>query len=89
MKSRLVLGTALLSLLVFVVPASGQMDRNQAIEHCRKTVGKPIVTACMRKGGSKEACRESARPQVRACVSGKGMNTGCTAYKKLSGEPCL
>ena len=33
------------------------------------TVGKPIVMACMRSGGgSLDACREKARPQVVSCV---------------------
>ena len=32
-------------------------------------LGKPIVIACMRSGGgSIDACREKARPQVVACV---------------------
>jgi hypothetical protein len=92
-KSRLVLGTALFSVLVSVVPASA-VERDQAIENCRKTVGKPIVTACMRSGGSIEACRGSAKPQVQACVRSatgggqRGMR-GCNSRQKLSGEPCL
>jgi hypothetical protein len=75
-----------------IVPASA-VERNQAIENCRKTVGKPIVTACMRSGGSIEACRGSARPQVRACVQSamggqQGMK-GCNNRTKVSGAPCL
>ena len=95
MKLRLVLGVAHLSLLLSVVPASA-VERNQAIENCRRTVGKPIFTACMRSGGSMEACRAVPRPQVRECVrsaTGGGgqlrMRTFCNSRKKVSGEPCL
>jgi CHAT domain-containing protein len=45
------------------------LTKEAAVEHCRMTVGRPIVQACMRAGGgSLEACREKARPQVSACV---------------------
>ena len=92
MKSGLVLGTAALSLLVSMVPASA-VERNQIVEHCRATVGRPVYTACMRSGGSDEACRSSARPRVSACVSAMGgqpgMRTFCNPRKKMSGVPCL
>ncbi len=53
---------------VSIAPADA-LERNQAIENCRSSVGKPIVMACMRAGGgSLEACREKARPTVKACV---------------------
>jgi hypothetical protein len=89
---RLVLGTALLSLLVSVAPAS-PVESNRIIENCRRTFGRPIFIACMRSGGSNEACRSSARPRVRACVSAmggqRGMRTFCNPAKKMSGAPCL
>jgi tetratricopeptide (TPR) repeat protein len=45
------------------------LTKEAAIENCRMSVGRPIVMACMRGGGgSIEACREKARPQVVACV---------------------
>jgi len=45
------------------------LTKEAAIERCRMTVGRPIVQACFRAGGgSIEACREKARPQVVACV---------------------
>ena len=51
-----------------IAPADA-LELNQAIENCRSSVGKPIVMACMRaRGGSLEACREKARPTVKACV---------------------
>src|SRR5262245_414604 len=47
----------------------------QIVENCRNTVGRNIVQACMQakgKGGDREgnmaACRNTASPQVRACV---------------------
>ena len=86
-----ILRTVFLSLLVSVVPASA-VERNQAIEKCRNTVGKPIVTACMHRGGSLETCRESARPEVQLCVkSAMGFMGGVrcgTPQQKVSGAAC-
>jgi CHAT domain-containing protein len=46
------------------------LTKEDALENCRATVGRPIVEACMRGGGgSREACREQASPKVRACVN--------------------
>jgi hypothetical protein len=54
----------------------GRAHVDQAIEHCRQTVGRPIVRACM--GGSRrhhgadlQACRARASPKVRACVQNR------------------
>jgi hypothetical protein len=90
MKRRLTLALLFLSLLVSIIPASA-VDRNQAIENCRRTVGKPIVAECKRSGGSTEACRESARPQVKSCVRSAmgGGQRGCGMRAKMSGAPCL
>ena len=45
------------------------LTKEAAQENCRATVGRPIVQACMSGGGgSREACREQASPNVRACV---------------------
>lgn len=59
--------TVALALLGLVVasPASAQ---GQALEHCRQTVGRPIVMPCMKAGGTLESCRALATPKVRACV---------------------
>jgi hypothetical protein len=54
-----------------MVATGGRGDIQQAMEHCRQSVGRPIVEACMRTGGSGaafEACRANASPRVRACV---------------------
>ena len=61
-----------------MVAAFGRAKVEQTIEHCRQTVGRPIVKACMSglhddaKGTSwavaLEACRARATPMVRACV---------------------
>src|SRR5258705_9791284 len=68
MKSIAPLGVAAL-LSVVLSPPAFALELNQAIENCRSSVGKPIVMACMRAGGgSLEACREKARPTVKACV---------------------
>jgi CHAT domain-containing protein len=45
------------------------LTKEQAIENCRNTVGRPVVQSCMRGGtGDREACRALASPKVRACV---------------------
>lgn len=58
--------------------AYGRAKVEQTIEHCRQTLGRPIVQACMSglRDGAKgtnraialETCRARATPQVRACV---------------------
>jgi len=46
------------------------LTKEEAIENCRATIGRPIVQACMRGGGGNiETCRAQATPKVRACVS--------------------
>src|SRR5215211_6021686 len=55
-------------LFLGIHPAAA-LELNQAIEHCRNTVGRPIVMACMGGGGGNLAsCRASAGPKVRGCV---------------------
>ncbi|HZT27497.1 MAG TPA: CHAT domain-containing tetratricopeptide repeat protein [Pseudolabrys sp.] len=45
------------------------LTKEQAIENCRMSVGRPFVQQCMHGGnGDREGCREKARPHVRACV---------------------
>ena len=56
-------------LVSFGAQQANSLTQEQAIENCRNSVGRPIVQACMRGGGgSLDACREQARPKVRACV---------------------
>jgi CHAT domain-containing protein len=56
-------------LLLATAQQATSLTQEQARENCRNTVGRPIVQACMRGGGgSLEACREQAKPKVRACV---------------------
>lgn len=51
------------------VPSVLALTKEQAIESCKNSVGHAIVQACMHGGGGdREACREKARPQVRACA---------------------
>src|ERR1700756_802926 len=61
----------LATLLVGSAQSAFALSKEAAIEHCRMTVGRPIVQACMRASGGAgnlEACRAKASPQVRACV---------------------
>ncbi len=50
--------------------ASFALTKEDALENCRATVGRPIVHACMRggHGESLETCRAQATPKVRECV---------------------
>jgi CHAT domain-containing protein len=60
---------ALTCTLILSAGPAFALTKEAAIERCRMTVGRPIVQACFRAGGgSIEACREKARPQVVACV---------------------
>src|ERR1700722_3715211 len=43
-------------------------DKEQAIENCRASLGRPVFTACMQGGGNRESCMEKSRPLVQACV---------------------
>src|ERR1700722_18657660 len=43
-------------------------DKEQAIENCRASSGKPAYMACKQGGGSHEACYEKARSIVQGCV---------------------
>lgn len=46
------------------------LTKEEAIENCRASVGRPLVQACMRggRGESRETCRAQATPKVRECV---------------------
>ncbi len=61
-------GLSFLLITVGARPALA-LTKEQAIEDCRASVGRPLVQQCMRGGsGDREACREQAKPHVRACV---------------------
>jgi hypothetical protein len=53
-----------------MIATVGRARFRQTVEHCRQTVGRPIVRACMggNRGASLHACRAQAFPKVRACV---------------------
>jgi hypothetical protein len=60
-----------------MIAAYGRANFMQAVEHCRETVGRPIVRECLggRHLGNRDAssadlgtCRAKASPSVRACV---------------------
>jgi hypothetical protein len=61
-----------------MILAFGYAKVERVIEHCRETLGRPIVKACMidAQPGAKRAtrianlhaCRAKASPQVRGCV---------------------
>jgi CHAT domain-containing protein len=61
-------------LLCIVIPAlfgsssAFALEKEQAIENCRNSSGKPAYAACMQRGGSHEACFGQARSIVQSCV---------------------
>src|ERR1700709_1835197 len=65
-SAQILRAVAFLSLLA-IAPASA-LELSQAIENCRNSVGRPIVIACMRGGGSFDSCRASAYSKVKGCV---------------------
>jgi hypothetical protein len=86
----LVVGVLLFSTLVG--GASGRASTfGRAIEHCRDTVGRPIVQSCLYaqgKGAALEACRETAGPKVRACIQKIMIATKGGADIQETGEHC-
>jgi CHAT domain-containing protein len=60
-------GLALSFVLVGGKNASA-LTKEAAVENCRATVGYAFVQACVKGGGSREACRAQASPKVRECV---------------------
>jgi tetratricopeptide (TPR) repeat protein len=70
--------------------ANPAFPQGQALQHCRETVGRPIVMPCMRAGGTLESCRALATPKVRACVQaamggGKGAGPGAAGRQGPGG----
>ena len=64
-------GLALCFLLVATESAPA-FNRAEAIEECKRSVGRPIYLACMKGAGASHAsCYESARPAARQCVLSK------------------
>lgn len=61
------IAAASFSLLLAAAPASAATPK-QVVEGCRESVGRPIVVACMKGGGSRPTCFEKAKPKVQACV---------------------
>jgi CHAT domain-containing protein len=64
-------GIVVLSVLIGATGPAIALTKEAAIEHCRMTVGKPIVMACMQASGGRaalEECRAKAHPKVVACV---------------------
>jgi hypothetical protein len=64
-----------------MIAVYGHANFRRAIQHCRLSVGRPIVRACMggrrfdrrdwSRGDELAACRAKASPSVRACVRRK------------------
>jgi len=81
--------TALPIVASILLLASPAFPQGQALEHCRETVGKPIVMPCMKAGGTLESCRALATPKVKACVQaamgGKGGGPGVAGKQGGSG----
>lgn len=67
--SSLSVGFVGLALSFPIGPAAAQTG-NPRLENCRQTVGRPIVMACMQRGGGDlERCRSKATPAVKRCMA--------------------
>lgn len=65
-----------LALSFSITPAHAQTG-NSRLETCRQTVGRPIVMACMQRGGGDlERCRAKATPAVKRCVASAARGGG-------------
>jgi CHAT domain-containing protein len=53
---------------VFANSQLSALEKNQAIENCRASSGKPAYMACKQGGGTHEACFGKARAIVQSCV---------------------
>lgn len=68
---------AVLAVVAFVGGPALAQSGNPALDHCRETVGRPIVMACMQRGGGDiEGCRRRATPAVRRCMAARGGGGG-------------
>ena len=65
--------------LCFAFAATGSaaaFTREQAIQDCKRSAGRPVYLACMKGAGANHgACFESARPAVRQCVRNKWVHS--------------
>lgn len=74
MQKSVRFSTASVVLLCIVAPTlSGNstafaLEKDQAIESCRNSTGKPAYMACKQAGGTHEACFGKSRSLVQSCV---------------------
>jgi CHAT domain-containing protein len=59
--------------LALLLTASGAqialaLTKEEAVENCKSTIGRPIVKSCMRGGGNRAACKAQATPKVHDCI---------------------
>ena len=69
-------GAVTLCCALIAIGNASALTREQAREECRSSAGRPVFRACMQRGGSPEACKEEARPNVQRCVRGKMASAG-------------
>jgi CHAT domain-containing protein len=50
------------------MPAANALTKEQAVESCKQSVGRPFVQSCMRAGGDRETCRAQIFSRVRDCA---------------------
>jgi len=63
--------SSVLAALMMLLPGSPEanaLTKEQALEACRQSVGKPYVQSCMRAGGDMASCRAKIHSTVRDCV---------------------
>ena len=55
-------------LLLLGPPDANALTKEQAIESCKQSIGRPYVQSCMRTGGDRASCRAKVYSAVRDCA---------------------
>jgi CHAT domain-containing protein len=83
LRAFLVFGAATVAILTN--SPSFALDKDQAIENCRASRGKPVYMACKQGGGTHEACFGKAKAIVQTCVA-SAMNAARPTAPLFSAE---
>ena len=83
LRGFLVFGAATVAILAN--SPSFALDKDQAIENCRASRGKPVYMACKQGGGTHEACFGKAKAIVQTCVA-SAMNAARPTAPLFSAE---
>jgi len=88
MNSKKIVAFAFGVLVPVLVASDGVAAPNKAaFKHCRLTVGRPTVSACMRSGqGDFQSCRQRAVPAFKRCMMGAAGMAGGPMQGGMAGR---